>query len=151
MREVDRIDDQLKRAFEGVAWHGPSLKEILAGVTAEQAARRAVPAGHSIWEIVLHIAAWKGAVRRRLEGDYVEDPPEGDWPPVEDVSDRAWEDTLALLERSQQELRAAVARFDEARLHERLAEGRPSAYFTLHGLVQHDLYHAGQIVLLKKA
>jgi uncharacterized damage-inducible protein DinB len=151
MQEFKGIADQLKRAYEGQAWHGPSLKEILAGVTAEQAARRPVTGAHSIWEIVLHIVAWEGVVRVRLEGEYLNEPSEGDWPAVEDTSESAWTETLAKLESNHMRLREAIAPLDAARLFEPLAEGKPSAYFTIHGIIQHDLYHAGQIALLKKA
>lgn len=151
MSEVRRIASQLKRAYEGQAWHGPSLKEILAGVTAEQAARRPLADAHSIWELVLHISAWESAARRRLEGVYVDNPDEGDWPAVEDPSETAWQNTLAQLERQHLELRGAVARLSDEQLDKPLAAGKPSAYFTLHGVIQHTLYHAGQIALLKKA
>ena len=69
MTEIDRILDQLKRAFEGGAWHGPSVKEVLHGVTAAQAHARPLPNAHSIWELVQHIAVWEDVGRRRLEGD----------------------------------------------------------------------------------
>ncbi len=87
MSEVRRIKSQLRRAYEGKAWHGPSLREILDGVTAEQAARKPLAQAHSIWELVLHISAWESAVLKGLEGEYTEEPDEGDWPAVEDTSD----------------------------------------------------------------
>lgn len=151
MKEIKGIADQLKRAYEGEAWHGPSLKEILADVTAGQAARRPIQSAHSIWEIVLHIAAWEAAVRARLEGEYLAEPAEGDWPAVEDASEASWKAALAKLEGGNMKLRESIARLDGARLFEPLAEGKPSAYFTLHGVIQHGLYHAGQIAMLKKA
>ena len=151
MQEVKAISDQLRRAYEGQAWHGPSLKEILADVTAEQAARHPFAGAHNIWEIVLHIAAWEGVVRSRLEGDYLLEPAEGDWPAIEDSSEASWKETLAKLESNHMKLRETIARLDGERLFEPLAESKPSAYFTLHGVIQHDLYHAGQIALLKKA
>lgn len=150
MSYVRRISSQLRRAYEGQAWHGPSLREILAGVTAEQAARKPLAQAHSIWEIVLHISAWEGAVLKGLEGEYTENPDEGDWPAVEDTSDAAWQATLSMLESKHMKLRDAVARLEEERLNEPLAEGKPSAYFTIHGVIQHTLYHAGQIALLKR-
>jgi uncharacterized damage-inducible protein DinB len=151
MQEIKAVADQLKRAYEGEAWHGPSLKEILADVTAEQAARRPIAGAHSIWEIVLHIAAWEGTVRARLEGEYLLEPSEGDWPAVGETGEESWKEALTKLESNHMKLRESVARLDGARLFEPLAEGKPSSYFTLHGIIQHDLYHAGQIALLKKA
>lgn len=83
MSEVKRIGDQLRRSHEGIAWHGPSLLELLNGVTADQASRRPVPAAHTIWELVLHITACKEVVTRRLTGETVPDlPPEEDFPAV---------------------------------------------------------------------
>jgi uncharacterized damage-inducible protein DinB len=151
MDEIKRIDDQLRRAFEGHAWHGPSLHELLADVTAEQATARSVSGGHSIWEIALHIAAWHEGVRRRVEGERVELSPEEDWPPVASTSEAAWQDALAVLERTHTDLRRTVSRLADARLQEMVAGKDHSVYVMLHGLIQHDLYHAGQIALLKKA
>ena len=151
MSEVKRLLSQLRRAYEGEAWHGPALKHILADVTAAQAARRPIESAHTIWELVLHISAWESAVLSRIEGHYVAEPDEGDWPAVTDASDAAWQAALAKLDATHHKLREAVSRLDEGRLHERMAEGKESAYFAINGVIQHTLYHAGQIVLLKKA
>ena len=152
MNEIDRILDQLNRAFEGPAWHGPSVKESLNGVTAEQARQRPLADAHSIWELVQHIAVWEDVGRRRLQGDPAEVPissPE-DWPPAEDASDVAWEKAKAALARGHQALVAAISRVVETRLDQPILEGKSTVYVTLHGVIQHDLYHAGQIAILKK-
>ena len=152
MNEVVRISKQLGSAYEGEAWHGPSLREALSDVSAPLAAARPLSHAHTIWEIVNHLAAWNGAVRRRLEGERVDTPEEGDWPTVMDTSDAAWNHTLAWLEKSYQDLHGAVAGLDDARLDEAIVEDSgASIYVTLHGTIQHYLYHAGQIALLKKA
>ncbi|MGI9069409.1 MAG: DinB family protein [Pyrinomonadaceae bacterium] len=151
MSEVERIVDQLKRAFEGEAWHGPSVLEIIEGIDSQQAAARPFDGVHSIWEIVLHIAAWEGAVLRRLRGDRAELPTEEDWPPVPATTDEAWEQTREELKQGHNDLRNAVGRLDESRLYQQIIEGMSSVYGTLHGVIQHDLYHAGQIAILKKA
>ncbi|MDA2913007.1 DinB family protein [Acidobacteriia bacterium AH_259_A11_L15] len=152
MKEVERIADQLRRAFEGDAWHGPAVLEVLAGVPGAQAARRPLAQGHSIWEIVEHIAVWESVVRRRIQGEKIGDlPPEQDWPPVRDTREAAWRETLNKLRRGHQELRQVVAGFPDDRLPETVPGKDYSFYGMLHGVVQHDLYHAGQIVLLKKA
>jgi uncharacterized damage-inducible protein DinB len=151
MTEVERLLDQLQRAYEGEAWHGPSLKQILADVTAARAARRPLASAHTIWELVLHISAWESAVATRLGGRYVDEPDEGDFPAVNDTSDAAWQATLDSLDATHHRLRDAVRAFDPERLYERLAEGKQTAYFAISGVIQHTLYHAGQIVLLKKA
>ena len=153
MTEIDRLLDQLKRAYEGPAWHGPSIKELLNGVTANQAHQRPLANAHSIWELVHHIAVWEDVGRRRLEGDPAEVPistPE-DWPPAEDVSEAAWDRAQMALERGHQTLVDAISRVPESRLDEPILEGKSTVYVTLHGVIQHDLYHAGQIAILKKA
>jgi uncharacterized damage-inducible protein DinB len=151
MTEVQRITDQLKRAFEGDAWHGPAVRELLADVPAERAAARPIADAHSIWEIVNHILAWHVGVRRRVEGEVVELTGVREWPPVSDASASAWRATLDTLETSYRDLMSAVTRLDDSHLYATVRGGTSTVYFQLHGLIQHDLYHAGQIALLKKA
>ena len=153
MSEIERILNQLKRAYEGSAWHGPSVKEVLNGVTAEQAQARPIRNGHTIYELVRHIAVWEDVGRRRLQGDPAEvriSSPE-DWPPAEDTSEAAWQQAKTALDRCHQALVEAIQHVDDARLDEPILEGKSSVYVTLHGVIQHDLYHAGQIAILKKA
>ena len=85
MSESARIADQLRRAFAGEAWHGDSLFEILEGVTAAQASARPIKNAHTIWELVLHIAAWDNAVLRRLGGVAVELSDTENFPPLTDA------------------------------------------------------------------
>ena len=153
MTEIDRILDQLKRAFEGGAWHGPSVKEVLVGVTAAQAHARPIANAHNIWELVQHIAVWEDVGRRRLAGDPAEVPISSteDWPPADDASEAAWDRAKAALDRGHQALVDAISRVSESRLDEPILEGKSTVYVTLHGVIQHDLYHAGQIAILKKA
>ncbi len=153
MSEVKRIGSQLKRAFEGQAWHGPSLQELLAGVTPEQAVARPFPNVHNIWELVLHVETWARTVTHCLEGQMMPEelPAEEDWPQVTDTSETAWRGTLAKFENGQRQLRDALRILTDEKLEE-IVPGRPySFYFMLHGTIQHNLYHAGQIAVLKKA
>lgn len=153
--EIDRIRDQYRRAFDGEAWHGPSVLSILNGVTAEQAAAHPISGAHSIWELTLHIAAWERACKRRLEGDPAQLTDEEDWEPITDTSAAAWESTKQQLIDNHRELLNAIGNVAESRLNEPIITNSTatysSVYVTLHGGVQHDLYHAGQIAILKKA
>lgn len=152
MSEVRRIGSQLKRAFEGQAWHGASLQELLAGVTHEQAAASPFPKVHSIWELVLHIETWSRIVTQSLEGQAMPEqlPTEEDWSEAVDASETAWRATLAKLEGGQRQLRDALRNQTDQKLEE-IVPGHPySFYFLLHGTIQHNIYHAGQIALLKK-
>lgn len=153
--EVERIRDQFRRAFDGEAWHGPSVLQLLDGITAQQAASHPIPGAHSIWELTLHIAAWENACRRRLEGDRAQLTDAEDWQPINDTSEAAWESTKQSLIENHRELLHAISNLDESRLNEPIIKDPntpfSSVYVTLHGGVQHDLYHAGQIAMLKKA
>ena len=152
MKETERIRDQMRRAFQGEAWHGPSLRELLDGVSARQAAQRPLGAAHTIWELVLHIAVWEDVVRRRLGGEQISElAADRDWPQLHDRGEASWRETLEALERGHQRLLAAVEGLTDQRLTETVRGESYSAYAMLHGLIQHDLYHAGQIALLKKA
>ena len=153
MTEIERILDQLNRAYEGNAWHGPSVREALAGTTAEQAHARPLANAHSIWDLVHHIAVWENVGRRRLAGDRaaIEISSPEDWPPADDQSEAAWEQAKAALDRGHQALVEAIANVSGSRLDEPIFEGMSTVYVTLHGVIQHDLYHAGQIAMLKKA
>ena len=151
MIEVERIADQLKRAVTGGAWHGPAVEEILAGITAEQAASRPFNEAHSIWELALHITAWLQGCRQRLEGDRAQLTDEEDWPKVSDTSERAWKETIVRMTQAYEGLSSAISRLDDSKLDQPIIEGMSSVYVTLHGVIQHTLYHAGQIAILKKA
>ncbi len=150
MSETKRIAKQLEKTFSGPAWHGPAVEQVLHGVTAELAARPS-PAGiHSIWQIVEHMTFWEAAVRRWIAGDRTRPPDEASWPAVNDTSEAAWQATRRQLADTNQALIADVAQLDDVRLSERILDDMPSLYAILHGVVQHNLYHAGQIALLKK-
>jgi uncharacterized damage-inducible protein DinB len=151
MSEIERIADQLERAFDGDAWHGDPLMKILEGVTAKQAAAHPIPGAHSIWELVNHLRAWRPAVVFRLSGTIKELSPAEDWPVVTDTSDQAWRDCIRDLRQLQADFLKAVRSFPESKLEQKAPNRDHSYYVLLHGMVQHDLYHAGQIAILKKA
>ena len=151
MREVERIAEVLKRAHEGGPWHGPAVNELLDGVTAAQAAARPVEGAHSIWELVAHIEAWERAILRRLGGDPAQIyDTEEDWPPSAEASAEAWAAALRKMNETYVALREAVLSLDDALLDEPILPGMSTHYISLHGAVQHTLYHAGQIAVVRK-
>ena len=151
MSELERSRDQLDKGFYGNAWHGPALEEVLDGILPEQASVRPIPNAHTIWEIVLHLATWRRVVCRRLEGERVDDvPPEEDWPPISDAGEEGWAAARQALRDEQSLLHTAIAAFGDERLDDEVPGFGYSFYTMLHGLINHDLYHAGQIALLKK-
>ena len=160
MSKIQRIVDQLQRAFDGDAWSGPSLGATLQGLSAEQAATQVLPTAHSIWGIVLHLTTWICTVQQRIQEDrLIEVSDATDWPAVPPTADAAaWQQALAALRQAHAELLTAVAELPAADLDRHLGSSRDrpqgagvSYYVMLHGLAQHNLYHAGQIGLLRKA
>ena len=138
----------LDEAFERRTWHGPNLKQSIRGVTAKQAAWRPRPGGHNIWEVTLHAAYWKYAVRRRIDGgkrgsfalkgsNFFARPERGK------LNDAAWRADKKLLEREHRALCESVARVLRTPRGEKLLR-------QLYGVAFHDIYHAGQIRLLRR-
>jgi uncharacterized damage-inducible protein DinB len=150
--EPPRIAEQLRRAFEGDAWHGPALLELLRDVNAATAEAKPLSDVHSIWELVLHVAAWDAAACRRLAGEKFQPQGTANFPPVpKQATQAAWRKTVAQARRAHDVLVKTVAALPETRLHERVPGKKYDFYFMLHGVAQHELYHAGQIAILKKA
>lgn len=148
--EAERIADQLRRAFEGSAWHGPALLELLEDVDAATAAAHPVANVHSIWELVLHIAAWDGAGSRRLDGHKCQLKGSKNFPRVPAPTEAEWRKAMALAKQTHDSLVSTVAGLPDERLKDRVPGKRYDFYHMLHGIAQHELYHAGQIALLKK-
>ena len=151
MNESERLADQIHRALHGNAWHGPSWKEALEGVNREAALHRPIREAHTIGEIVMHAATWHDVVRRRIGGENPDVPDADDWPPGTVTDEAKWSATVARLFETEDALVATVRRFPPGRLQEK----RPNVDDTWFGLIigelQHVLYHAGQVSLLKKA
>ncbi|HET6762995.1 MAG TPA: DinB family protein [Longimicrobiaceae bacterium] len=158
MTERERIEDELRRAWDGDPWHGSPVRELLDGVTAQQAAAHPIAGAHGIWELVLHMTSWTREVLRRLHDGVARDPQDGDWPAVVDTSDEAWHAAIQALGDAHAQVAAAVGELPQARMDEMIGEARDrpagsgvSYAVLLHGLAQHHAYHAGQIALLRKA
>jgi hypothetical protein len=148
----------LDEGFDRKAWHGPNLRGSLRGLAAAEAARRPGRGRHNVWEVAVHAAYWKYAVRRRLTGEKRGSfRLEGsNWfvrpaPGVRAASlERAWKADLALLADEHRLLREVVARLAASELEERSHGSRQTNLTLVRGVAAHDLYHAGQIQLLKR-
>jgi hypothetical protein len=150
---TELLVELLRRAYDVAAWHGPNLKGALRGVDAARAGWRAGPGRRSIGEIALHAACWKSVARRRLLG-----LPRGsfaragsNWFALEDgLSEREWREIRALLDGEQSQLLEAVAGFEPGRWGETPASRRHTWAGLVEGVAFHDVYHAGQIELIKR-
>ena len=151
MSERERIADQLRRAFEGSAWHGPAVLELLEDVDAVTAAAKPVSNAHSIWELLLHVEAWDRAAMVRLAGEKCQPKGEDNFPPMRKPVESAWRATITQAKRTHDQLVKMVEGLSESRLGDRVPGKRYDFYHMLHGIAQHELYHAGQMAILKKA
>ena len=151
MNEIERLEFQLRRSFEGESWHGPSLLEALANVIPEFASARPIANAHTIWEIVLHLIATYNLVLRRMHGNASPLTPEEDWPRIPSATSSSWHDTIEQLRQANEQLCKKVVGFNPEKLDQSFAGEPYSAYTQFIGITQHNLYHAGQIVLLARA
>jgi uncharacterized damage-inducible protein DinB len=149
--EGERIAEEIGRALAGDAWHGPSLNELLDGVTSEDAIQRPIPSAHNIWELVLHITSWANIARRRITGGQVEPSQGEDWPRPGPISEERWAAARSAMAESHERLREIVAGMSDEDLARNAPQSERSVAAMLHGVAQHDAYHGGQIGILKKA
>lgn len=151
MTETHLLLTQLDQAYDRRSWHGTNLRGSLRGLTPEDAAWRIAPRRHNIHELIVHCAYWKYVVTRRLRGEKRGSFPlkGSNWFPRERADEAALRDDLRLLEECHRRLRATVAGLDSRALQRPAADSRP-AHWLVSGIIAHDLYHAGQIQLLKR-
>ena len=145
-----RVTDQ---AYDQKSWHGTTLRGSLRGLTAEEALWRPGQGRHNIWELTLHAAYWKYAVRRRLAGDGIGsfDRKPSNWPEIPTPADaRAWKRDVAFLDAEHRKLRAVIADLTPAALQQRSPKGVWTNAEEIHGVAAHDLYHTGQVQLIKR-
>lgn len=152
MADPKQLAAEIRRTVTGPMWHGPSISEALDGLTYVAANSRPVAGAHSIWEIALHIASWADIVKSRLGPTIMRDPIRSrDWPPVPSPSPGTWRQTVERIGSAYEEL-AVQTSFLNADDFGRIVPGRDYTVETmLRGVIEHGAYHAGQIVLLKKA
>jgi len=148
--EACRIVRLLRSTFDGEAWHGTSLWNLVAGLTAQQAGTPPLVGEHSPWELVGHATAWMEVVYRRVTAEAIGEP-DVNFPVPETIDSESWKASLAALRNAHEALCSSLLDLTE----ERLSSTDPASGFTvyevLHGVVHHNLYHAGQIALLRRS
>jgi uncharacterized damage-inducible protein DinB len=150
---IAHLIDQIEEGYSRKTWHGTNLRGSIRGLSASRAAKRVSPSRHNIWELVVHCAYWKYAVRRRITGEK-----RGSFPlrgsnffrlPVEGT-EAEWRGHVALLAEMHRELVEAVSTLRASNLERKLPGGRWTVRSIVFGIAAHDIYHAGQIQLLKR-
>jgi hypothetical protein len=144
--------DIIDQSFDRQSWHGPNLRGSIRGLTHTQALWRPHPDRHNIWEHVLHAAYWKYTVRRRILGEKRGSfaLKGSNWFTPAETTAAAWRRDLQLLIEAHQSLRAAIASVPPDRLQKRLPGATVTYFFLISGIAAHDIYHAGQIQLIKR-
>ena len=146
---IARLLDAVDEAFDHPAWHGPTLRGSLRGVTAAQAGWRPARGRHNIREIAIHAAYWKHAVRRRLLGGAPWTFPLAGANWFEADPDRTWKDDLTLLIEEHRRLRDVISEYPARALDNKIDKKGQTAAFSIRGIAAHDVYHAGQIQFIK--
>jgi len=149
MKPVDRY----RHSYEGPAWHGPDTSEILKGVTAEQAAARPIPGAHTIAELVAHITTWRDFAIHILRGEFdyrVEIGSDADWRPSDGLTAEGWEQIKDRLQRTQEDLLDLLEQASDDILDQQAGDRPFTVRVIIDGVIDHDIYHGGQMVLLKK-
>lgn len=159
-RSIELLLESLNEAYRGPAWHGPSLRAVLRGLDARHASQRPGAGRHNCWELAVHAAFWKYAVRRRLlgakqaafphPGSNFFERPSREYDANSGSLAKAWKVDLALLDKAHEELRATVAALPPDSLDRPARGHRQTPRFMIEGIAMHDVYHAGQIQLLRR-
>lgn len=155
--ESSNIAELIERVMTGDPWHGPSVTKVLEGVTPDAAAWRPPGNAHCIWELVLHMTGWAREVTARLGGRAAQEPEAGDWPEIGEAANERWFRAQSALFAAHRELADAIRHLDDAALARPVLDFRNDAlgtglshYVTLHGVLQHTIYHAGQMAMLRR-
>jgi len=151
MSESKRLANEVRKALDGEAWHGPTWKDNLDGVGRDAAIYRSIPEAHTIAELVLHATTWHDVVRRRIEGETPEVTSDQDWPVAAFADDATWNAAVARLFETGKALAATIEKVPEQKLLEKRPGVDGTWYELISGELQHVLYHAGQVGILKKA
>ena len=151
MNEVERIANQIDRAYLDGFWGGGSIRDLFRSLEASEAADRPISGAHSTWEIALHLAVWHNIFRGRIVGEAVDSRHETDWPAPAVATDANWETAMDSLEQTHRNLVGAVRGLSPKELEKSVPGKAFTVYEMLHGVSQHDLYHAGQVMMLRKA
>lgn len=146
MSEIERITRLLKQTFEGKPYYGPSVLGALENVTAEVAAKKPLWSAHTIWDIVAHLTAELIYAREVVEA--IAGPYGDTWPAITNTSEEAWEQAISDLKKANRALVRVVKKLDDDVLDQKPVRVRGPYYIMLHGTMQHNIYHAGQISLL---
>jgi uncharacterized damage-inducible protein DinB len=150
MKETQHIAKLFEDLYDGDPWIDVTILGVLKNVSPQQAAKKIAPGRNSIWQIVNHIISWRENVLVRVQGNVITTPNNNYFSEIEDISETAWQQSLERLQNSQQQWITFLKHFDESDFDKIYPSNKMSYYEHIHGIIQHDAYHLGQILLLTK-
>lgn len=150
MKETARSIKLFKDLYNGHPWIDVNIVGVLTQINALQASKKIFPNCNSIWEIINHLISWRINVLQRVHGKIMQAPEDNYFNPIEDTSENAWSETLNKLEKSQHQWVDFLKEFKEEDFDKNYPGNNMTYYEHIHGIIQHDAYHLGQIVLLAK-
>jgi uncharacterized damage-inducible protein DinB len=148
--EIQQLVNRYDQTMSGDAWYGDPVWKILQGTDASCAAAELLPGTHNIWQLVMHMEFWERIAARRFSGPVTAEEA-GNFPATPGADEAEWQKTLESFHTSNREFRQAVSRLDSSILDSNTPDGQRSFRYELVGVIEHHIYHAGQIALLKKA
>jgi uncharacterized damage-inducible protein DinB len=151
MTNGERLAGELRRAWNGDPWHGPPVADILARLSAREAAHRRARDSHTPWELLRHLTTWVEAPLRRFDDATFNQPEALNFPAPVDESDARWQRDVAALGDAVERLAQRVAQLSDAEFESPVADRGYSYRFMVDGVLQHLAYHAGQIALLARS
>lgn len=150
MKETQHITKLFEDLYDGDPWIDVTILGVLRNISPQQAAKKMAPGRNSIWQIVNHIISWRENVLLRVQGNVINTPNNNYFTEIADISETAWQQSLERLQNSQQQWITFLKHFDESDFDKMYPGNKMSYYEHIHGIIQHDAYHLGQIVLLTK-
>ena len=150
MKETQHITKLFEDLYDGDPWIDVTILGVLRNISPQKAAKKIAPARNSIWQIVNHIVSWRENVLLRVQGNVINTPNNNYFIEIADISETAWQQSLERLQNSQQQWITFLKHFDESEFDTIYPGNKMSYYEHIHGIIQHDAYHLGQIVLLTK-
>ncbi|MES2775901.1 MAG: DinB family protein [Bacteroidota bacterium] len=151
MKETERIVKLFADMYNGSPWIDSTIMGALENISAEQAVARVIEGRNSIWELTNHMISWRQNVLQRVQGKLMVSPDNNYIEPITDTSEAAWQNTLKEMENSQQEWILFLKTFNEDAFETMYPRNGMTYYEHIHGIIQHDAYHLGQIVMLAKS
>lgn len=149
MNEIQQLVRRYDETMDVDAWYGDPVWKILAGIGAQCAAAQLIPGTHTIWQLVMHMEFWERIAARRFSGPVTPDEA-GNFPPTPTANEAAWQKTLDSFRVSNRQFRQAIAQLESGTLDSNTPGSHRTFRYELVGVIEHHIYHAGQIALLKK-